>query len=209
MSTKIKICGLFRPEDIEAVNIAKPDYVGFIFYPKSHRYVTAERAKALRAGLDPSIKAVGVFVNSGTDEAAGIIRTASLDIAQLHGDETDEDICRLRQECPMLAQVWKAIRIKDGFNIGSLSQYSSADKLVLDAYVEGYGGAGKSFDLNLIKGVDPKRIILAGGLNHQNIREAINTVRPWGVDLSSGVETHSKKDKDKIINIVNLIRNAR
>ena len=209
MSTKIKICGLFRPEDIEAVNIAKPDYVGFIFYPKSHRYVTAERAKALRAGLDPSIKAVGVFVNSGTDEAAGIIRTASLDIAQLHGDETDEDICRLRQECPMLAQVWKAIRIKDGFNIGSLSQYSSADKLVLDAYVEGYGGAGKSFDLNLINGVDPRRIILAGGLNHQNIREAINTVRPWGVDLSSGVETHSKKDKDKIINIVNLIRNAR
>ena len=209
MSTKIKICGLFRPEDIEAVNIAKPDYVGFIFYPKSHRYVTAERAKALRAGLDPSIKAVGVFVNSGTDEAAGIIRTASLDIAQLHGDETDEDICRLRQECPMLAQVWKAIRIKDGFNIGSLSQYSSADKLVLDAYVEGYGGAGKSFDLNLIKGVDPRRIILAGGLNHQNIREAINTVRPWGVDLSSGVETHSKKDKDKIINIVKLIRNAR
>lgn len=209
MSTKIKICGLFRPEDIEAVNIAKPDYVGFIFYPKSHRYVTAERAKALRAGLDPSIKAVGVFVNLGTDEAAGIIRTASLDIAQLHGDETDEDICRLRQECPMLAQVWKAIRIKDGFNIGSLSQYSSADKLVLDAYVEGYGGAGKSFDLNLIKGVDPRRIILAGGLNHQNIREAINTVRPWGVDLSSGVETHSKKDKDKIINIVNLIRNAR
>lgn len=209
MSTKIKICGLFRPEDIEAVNIAKPDYVGFIFYPKSHRYVTAERAKALRAGLDPSIKAVGVFVNSGTDEAAGIIRTASLDIAQLHGDETDEDICRLRQECPMLAQVWKAIRIKDGFNIGSLSQYSSADKLVLDAYVEGYGGAGKSFDLNLIKGVDPRRIILAGGLNHQNIREAINTVRPWGVDLSSGVETHRKKDKNKIINIVNLIRNAR
>lgn len=209
MSTKIKICGLFRPEDIEAVNIAKPDYVGFIFYPKSHRYVTAERAKALRAGLDPSIKAVGVFVNLGTDEAAGIIRTASLDIAQLHGDETDEDICRLRQECPMLAQVWKAVRIKDGFNIGSLNQYSSADRLVLDAYVEGYGGAGKSFDLNLIKGVDPKRIILAGGLNHQNIREAINTVRPWGVDLSSGVETHSKKDKDKIINIVNLIRNAR
>ena len=116
----------------------------------------AERAKALRAGLDPSIKAVGVFVNLGTDEAAGIIRTASLDIAQLHGDETDEDICRLRQECPMLAQVWKAVRIKDGFNIGGLNQYSSADRLVLDAYVEGYGGAGKSFDLNLIKGVDPK-----------------------------------------------------
>lgn len=209
MSTKIKICGLFRPEDIEAVNIAKPDYVGFIFYPKSHRYVTAERAKALRAGLDPSIKAVGVFVNLGTDEAAGIIRTASLDIAQLHGDETDEDICRLRQECPKLEQVWKAVRIKDGFNIGSLNQYSSADKLVLDAYVEGYGGAGKSFDLNLIKGVDPRRIILAGGLNPQNIRGAIKTVRPWGVDLSSGVETHRKKDKDKIINIVNLIRNAR
>ncbi len=207
MNTKIKICGLFRPEDIDAVNIAKPDYIGFIFYPKSHRYVDMDKAAALKARLCGDIKTVGVFVNVPPEEIADIAENVPLDIVQLHGDEDNAVIGRVKELCPRLSEVWKAVRVRGDFDREELKRYSLADRLVLDAYVEGYGGQGKSIDLDLLRGIGGERIILAGGLGFENIKTAIETVKPYCVDLSSSVETDKQKDRGKIIKIVDLVRN--
>ena len=205
MSVKIKICGLTRECDADAVNAAMPDYAGLVFYEKSRRCLTAEQAHKIRLRLSDGIKTAGVFVNMPVEKIAELVKSVPLDIAQLHGEETNTDIDRLKTLCPTL-EIWKAARVGDDFDKNSLKEYSSADRLLLDAYVEGYGGEGKKIEDDKLDGIDLSRIMLAGGLNAGNISDAIHTFRPYGVDVSSGVETDGLKDEVKIKEIVDIVR---
>lgn len=207
MSAKIKICGLFRQEDIESVNLAKPDFIGFVFYEKSHRYVTPKFAVELKQKLSKDIKTVGVFVNMPIDEVINIANSVSLDIIQLHGDEGNCYISELRLKCKNVSEIWKAIRVMDDFDKCQMEKVDDADRFVFDAYVEGFGGQGKSFNTDLIKGVPCDIIILAGGLCLENIGTLIDKISPYAVDLSSGVETNKQKDQAKIIDIVKKVKN--
>ena len=206
MSVKIKICGLTREADADAVNVAMPDFAGFVFYEKSRRCLTAEKAHAIRFRLDPRIRAVGVFVNMPPQKIAELARLVPLDIVQLHGEESAGDIENLRKLCPDL-EIWKAARVGDDFDPKSLEKYKNADRLLLDAYVEGYGGKGKRIEDERLRGIDLSAIMLAGGLNAGNIESAVKAFRPYGVDVSSGVETDGLKDAEKIKEIVGIIRN--
>lgn len=206
MNTKIKICGLFRNEDIEYVNEALPDFAGFIFYPKSHRYVSAERAAELIEKLDCRIKSVGVFVNESPIEIAETVHIAGLDIVQLHGEEDNGVISEIKRLCPDICEVWKAVRIKDRFDTCMLDNISFADKYLADAYVEGYGGQGRSFDPNLVREVEMQKLITAGGLSADNMHAVIKLLSPYAVDLSSGVETNKVKDRTKILKAVKAVR---
>ncbi len=204
--TKIKICGLYRCADIEYVNRAMPDYAGFIFYSRSYRYVSTYFAAELIGRLNKNIKAVGVFVNTKPEKIAKIAENAGLDIIQLHGDETNAEIDEVRRLCGGISEVWKAVRIKDSFSADMLKNISHADKFLADTYVEGYGGRGKKFDIRLIKSISREKLIVAGGINISNIKSVIDTLGPYAVDISSGVETNGVKDRDKILDLVNLVR---
>lgn len=200
-STKIKICGLYREQHIDYVNAAGPDYAGFVFYPPSHRYVSREEMKRLRERLSHKIPAVGVFVNVPMEEVASYIEEGLIQVAQLHGAETEEDIRKLRMLAPK-AEIWKAFKIRDAGTL-SEAQDSEADRVLLD---NGYG-TGKCFDWQLLREQVPTRpYLLAGGLRAENIEEALERFTPWGVDISSGVETEKEKDFDKIRNIIEIIR---
>lgn len=202
--SKIKLCGLKRTEDIEAVNIAKPDYIGFIF-ANTKRKVTREQSKKLKDMLDKDIKAVGVFVNEDINVVAQLASEKIIDIIQLHGDENSEYIQNLRTltNCPII----RAIRVKSKDDIIK-SQNIDVEYLLLDAYhPEQYGGTGESFNHNLI----PKNIkpyFLAGGINENNICNIIKTLNPYCIDLSSAIETNGLKDKKKILKIVELVRSC-
>ncbi len=201
--SKIKICGLFRPEDIAAVNKAKPDYAGFVFAP-SRRQVSPDHAARLIAQLDPSILPVGVFVNESPAAVARIAARAGLRVLQLHGEEDAAYLAQLRSltDC----EVWKAVRVKDA---GSLSTMEglNVERFLLDAYIKGeYGGCGESFRWELLNGLDRRDFILAGGLHEGNLGEALRTVRPHCVDLSSGAETKGLKDARKIETLVSIAR---
>ena len=206
MKTKIKICGLFRDEDVEYVNEALPDFAGFIFYPKSHRYISAERAAGLIKKLDRRIKSVGVFVNNFPIEIAETVQTADIDIVQLHGEEDNEVISEVKQLCPDICEVWKAVRIKDSFDVDMLDNINLADRYLADAYVEGYGGEGRSFDPKLVREIERHKLITAGGLNADNIQSVIKLLSPYAVDMSSGVETNKIKDRTKILEAVKAVR---
>ena len=208
METKIKICGLFRSEDIEAVNEAEPDFVGFVFYPKSRRYVSPEKAVELRRKLKPGIKSVGVFVNLPVEQVCDIVCTAQLDIVQLHGDEDSQYITALRDKCSEILEIWKAVRVRDRLDPAAVNKSAAADRFVFDAYVEGYGGFGKSFDFGLLGNIDSEKTILAGGLTFENIESVVTDYAPYAVDLSSGAETDGLKDRDKIIDLVNRVRSC-
>lgn len=197
--TKIKICGLSRSEDIEAVNLAQPDYIGFVF-AKSKRQVDGETAKILKAVLDPAIKAVGVFVNHPVAEIIALVEKAVIDVIQLHGDEDDETIRVLRKAVSV--PIIKAMRIRDQDDIKA----TTADYRLFDTYdPTQYGGSGACFNWDLLTDIRDD-FFLAGGLNIDNIAAAIDQVKPYCVDISSGVETDGKKDRDKIIKIVEKIR---
>ena len=197
--TKIKICGLFREEDITYVNQAKPDYIGFILnFKKSHRYIEAEDACVLRSKLDPKIKAVGVFVNEEIDELLRITETVKLDVIQLHGQETNDYINDLRKKTNL--PIWKAFKVKDEASLKE-AEKSVADKVILD---NGYG-TGECFDWSVLKSFK-RSFILAGGLKPENLKEAIKTYKPECLDISSGVETGKIKDKEKILTAVSIAR---
>lgn len=206
MKTRIKICGLFRDEDVEYVNEALPDFAGFIFYPKSHRYISAERAAGLIKKLDRRIKSVGVFVNNSPIEIAETVQTADIDIVQLHGEEDNEVISEVKRLCPDICEVWKAVRIKDSFDVDMLDNINLADRYLADAYVEGYGGEGRSFDPKLVREIERHKLITAGGLNADNIQSVIKLLSPYAVDMSSGVETNKIKDRTKILEAVKAVR---
>ena len=196
--TKIKLCGLTRPEDIECANSLKPDFIGFVFYKKSSRYVDFEKAAELKKLLSPEIKAVGVFIDEDIRDVAYLLGEGIIDIAQLHGSEDEGYISRLRSLTGK--PVIKAFRIK-GSEDAALVNASGADYVLLDSGA----GDGKLLDRNLIK--DIKRpYFLAGGLDHENVKEAIDEINPFAVDVSSGIETDKKKDPDKMIKFVKTVR---
>ncbi len=210
--TRIKICGLKRIEDIEAVNELCPDYVGFVFADFSHRYVDKETAVRLKGRLDPRIKAVGVFVNEDYNYVAELLNEGVIDIAQLHGDEDEVYIEKLRgltsdnEDEAKSADSEKIIKAFNMSKIGNVSEIdnSSADMVLVDSGT----GSGKTFDWNRLREIK-RPYILAGGLGVQNIAEAVNTLQPYGVDVSSGVETDKLKDVNKMRSFVEIVRKGK
>lgn len=198
--TKIKICGLYRPEDVDYVNQARPDFAGFVVnFPPSHRSVSPHRAHELRLRLHHTIVPVGVFVDAPVDVIADLYFSGTVKIAQLHGHEDEDTIDALRRAAPGLA-VWKAFKVRTPEDLERAAA-SGADLVVLD---NGYG-TGERFDWSLLK--DFRRpYILAGGLTPETIPEALAALRPWGVDVSSGVETDKHKDFAKIMAAVTAAR---
>ena len=196
--TKIKLCGLSRPCDIEAANELKPDYIGFVFAPKSKRYVTPEKAMKLKQMLLPEIQAVGVFVNEEPQNVAKLLQDNIIDIAQIHGGEDEEYIARLRQLTDK--SIIKAFRIKTSSDIEKIEQ-STADYVLLDSGA----GTGTVFDWNLIQNI-AKPYFLAGGLDSDNVADAVKTLCPYAVDVSSGIETSGLKDKTKMAAFVAAVR---
>ena len=188
--TKIKLCGLMRVCDIEAANAVQPDYIGFVFAPKSKRFVSREQAAVLKERLDSSIQAVGVFVNEDTERIADLLNRHIIDIAQLHGTETAEDIRKLRTLTGK--PVIQAFRIASPDDIVK-AQQSIADYVLLDAGA----GDGIVFDWNLLKGIS-RPYFLAGGLNAENVGAAVRKLQPFAADVSSGIETDGRKDIDKM-----------
>ncbi len=201
--TRIKICGLTRPEDIQAVNQAKPDFCGFIVeFPKSRRNVTVDRLKALRKELDENILPVGVFVNAPVELPAQLLNEGTIALAQLHGQEDEEYITRLKGMTDQL--LIKAFSIKTEADIKKAIR-SEADYILLD---QGAGGTGETFDWGLVPAIK-RPWFLAGGLDCENLETAIHLLHPWAVDLSSSVETDGHKDPDKILKAVQTVRNIK
>ena len=170
--TKIKLCGLTRPCEIQAVNDLRPDYVGFVFYPKSRRCLTPKQAVKLRQLLDPDINAVGVFVDEPPEKIAVLLGGGVIDIAQLHGQEDTEYVMRLRE---------------------------LSDKPIIKAF------CGVAFDWSAVAGVR-RDYFLAGGLNPDNAAAAVRMLHPYGVDVSSGIETDGIKDLNKMAAFVAAVR---
>ena len=199
--TRIKICGLTRPEDIQAVNEAKPDFCGFIVeFPKSRRNVTVDQLRKLREKLDENILPAGVFVNAPVELPAQLLNEGTIALAQLHGQEDEEYITRLKGMTDQL--LIKAFSIKTEEDVEQALR-SGADYILLD---QGAGGTGETFDWNLVPSIK-RPWFLAGGLGCDNLESAIHLLHPWAVDLSSSVETDGHKDPDKILKAVQAVRN--
>ena len=195
--TTIKLCGLTREEDIKKANEVKPEYVGFVFYEKSRRKVSKDQAKKLRAMLNPEIKTVGVFVDANPVEIEDLFQEKIIDVAQLHGNEDEEYIKELQD---------KSIPVIKMFNGDSpeellKAEKSSADMIMLDAGQ----GEGKTLNWNLLTYIE-RPFILAGGLTQENVAQAIKATNPYGVDVSSGIETDKLKDGQKMKEFVNAVR---
>ncbi|MEO6279579.1 phosphoribosylanthranilate isomerase [Roseateles sp.] len=181
--TRIKICGLTREADVEAAIAAGADAIGFVFYAKSLRAVTPERARVLARLLPPFVTPVGLFVNATDAELQAGFDALPNMLVQFHGDETLADCERVNR--PYL----RAAAVAPGFDLVDFSsRFSSAQAILLDAPVDGYGGGGKVFDWSLIPPSVSSRLVLSGGLNAANVGDGIRQVRPWAVDVSSGVE---------------------
>ena len=232
---RIKLCGLFRPEDIAAANALLPDFIGFVFAKKSPRYVTPEQASELKAMLDPRIRAVGVFVNEDPGEIRKIAAAGSIDLVQLHGRETPEQVREVREMLRKFPEsgnaadpvgasageaesrhpgipVIQAFSVKTKEDLKAASE-SPADFVLLD---NGAGGTGTAFDWGIL-GDDAggnlkafsRPFFLAGGLTPENVAAAIKQCRPWAVDTSSALETDRKKDPVKMRAFVNAVRSLR
>jgi phosphoribosylanthranilate isomerase len=205
--TRIKICGITREEDLAAAVAAGADALGFVFYPPSPRHLTPQRAAQLLARVPAFVTRVGLFVNEPAGAVRAVLAKASLDLLQFHGDED-------ATYCASFDKPWiKAARVKAGFD---LLEYASAFAdapgvcgLLLDAHVEGYGGGGQTFDWSLIPQSLPLPVILSGGLHPGNVAGAVRAVRPWAVDVSSGVEAaRGIKDAQKITEFIAGVRDA-
>ncbi len=195
--TNIKLCGLNREADIKTANELKPEFVGFVFYDKSRRNVTKEKAKELKAMLNPEIKTVGVFVDANPNEIENLYEEQIIDVAQLHGKENDDYIKELQDKC---IPVIKTFKVQTEADIKE-AEKSSADMIMFDAG----NGCGKSFDWDLLGNVD-RPFFLAGGLNQENVSIAIEKTNPYGVDVSSGIETDKLKDGNKMKEFVTAVR---
>ena len=213
--TRIKICGITREEDLRAAVSSGADALGFVFYPKSPRYVTPEQAGQLCAALPPYVSAVALFVNASVEEVKAVAARAPLSLIQFHGDET-------AQECAELAAVVqrpfvRAFRVRPDTSPDELLEYERTYRaaspwftgLLLDTWVDAYGGAGKVFDWSLVPKELAPRVVLSGGLNVQNATDATVRVRPFAVDVSSGVEAQKGiKDARKIADFIAAVRGA-
>lgn len=201
---KIKMCGLRRPEDIIYANECIPDYIGFIF-AKSKRKVSAQKAQELGMQLDPSIKKVGVFVNEPAENLISIAWQSGIDMIQLHGDEDKEYIEEVKRQTGK--EVWKAVRVRTAEDIQKAMELP-ADKLLLDSFSEdSYGGTGKVMDFDVLKqAVIQKPYFIAGGLTIDNLPEILADTEPYGIDISSGIETGGVKDRDKMKRVIQCVR---
>ena len=196
--TKIKFCGLSRPCDIEAANKLQPEYIGFVFAPQSRRYVTPQTAAELKQRLSPEIQAVGVFVNENAEKIADLLHKGIIDVAQLHGDENEEYISRLRQ---LTARpIIKAFQIETARDI-VVANRCPADYILLDSGA----GTGAVFDWTLAQSID-RPYFLAGGLGIDNVKNVVTQLNPFAVDVSSGIETDGLKDKTKMAAFVATVR---
>ncbi len=196
--TKIKLCGLSRDDDIMVANRLHPDYIGFVFFEKSKRNVTPEQAAALKAKLEDGIKAVGVFVSSPIDFVASLLEQGIIDAAQLHGKEDEAYIAELRKRTDK--PIFQAFIVKSEED-AQRANVSSADMVLLDSGI----GSGNCFDWQLLSDVN-RPFFLAGGLNPENVEEALAVVNPYGVDVSSGIETGNFKDEKKMETFVRKVR---
>ena len=196
--TKIKLCGLSRIQDIETANTLKPDYIGFVFAAKSKRRVTQLQAAELKSKLNPETKAVGVFLDDDLDMVAGMMNLGIVDVVQLHGSEDEEYIKKLRviTDKPII----KAFVINTAEDVKRAEQ-STADYILLD----GGKGSGKVFDWNLLKEIK-RPYFLAGGLNTENAAQAVASLKPFAVDVSTGIETDGFKDAEKMTAFVAAVR---
>ncbi len=205
MTTRIKVCGITRRDDAQAAWEFGADAIGFVFYPPSPRFIEFGRAIAINSALPPFISSVGLFVDADAAVVNNVLRTIRLDYLQFHGNETPAYCAQFG--VPYL----KAVRVKPGVDLLQYAtDFKSAKALLLDAYVEGlHGGTGQGFDWQLIPNDLPLPIILSGGLGPDNVRSAIEVVRPWAVDVSSGVEASKGiKDPDKLERFMRGVRNA-
>ena len=199
MSTKIKLCGMMREQDILTANELLPDYIGFIFAPGRARTISLDTALQFRKLLDPNISAVGVFRENTLEDIAHIAASGAINVIQLHGHETENDIAWLRTKTNL--PIIQAFRIEQSSDLQA-AENSSADYILLD---NGIGGTGVAFDWSLL--AEMKRpYFLAGGLQADNIASAISDWHPYAVDISSGIETDGKKDPMKMKQIVRIIR---
>lgn len=201
--TKIKICGLKRKEDIDYVNLCKPDYVGFVF-AGTKRKITEEKAKELSSLVSPEIVKVGVFVNEEIEMIVRLLQDKIIDMVQLHGAEDEAYISSLREKMNR-GKIIKAIPIASPESLQGNDQLD-VDYLLFDTFSQKeYGGTGQTFDWNLIQNIH-KPFFLAGGINNENVEQAIKQLHPYVVDVSSAVETDGLKDKEKIVEIVSRVK---
>jgi len=205
--TRIKICGITRPADALAAAEAGADAIGLVFYPPSPRYLSAERALGIRDALPPLVQSVALFVNPDAAQVSQVIGRVRPSMLQFHGEETAEFCAQFG--VPYV----KACRVKSGARgvdlLEYLRPYSGAAGWLLDSFVEEYGGVGERFDWSLVPARRDKPLILSGGLARGNVADAVRRVRPWGVDVSSGVESAKGiKDAAKIAAFIEEVRNA-
>ena len=196
--TNIKLCGLTREEDIKKANELKPEYIGFVFYDKSRRNVTKAQAKKLKSILNPEIKAVGVFVDAPTSQVEELFEENIIDVAQLHGNEDEDYIKELMDNHIPVIKTFKANSPEELIK----AEKSSADMIMFDA---GNGEGNVINDLQILTYID-RPFILAGGLNQENVAAAIDKVKPFGVDVSTGIETDKVKDANKMKKFVEAVR---
>lgn len=199
--TKIKLCGLMRPEDAEAANELKPDFAGLVFWERSRRFVDQDQAKLLRQILEPSIPAVGVFVDQPMDRILELLDQDILQMAQLHGHESEEELnyLKVRSGRPVI----RAVKVRSEKDL-LFARHSAADYILLDNGT----GTGETFDWTLMDDRLARPIFLAGGLNEENVKDAICRYRPYAVDVSSGIETEGRKDPEKMKRFVRAVREA-
>ena len=204
MRTRIKICGLTRESDVDAAVEAGADAIGFVLYPPSPRYVTPQRAAELAQRIPPFVDVVALFVNEAPEVVRATCDVLPISLLQFHGDE-DAAYCR------QFSRPWlRAARVRPGLDLVEFARsYPEARGLLLDAFVEGYGGGGHVFDWTLIPPGLPGHLVLSGGLNADNVGDAVRRVRPVAVDVSSGVEmSKGIKDHAKIAAFVAAVRKA-
>lgn len=213
--TRIKICGITREEDLRAAVSAGADALGFVFYPNSPRYVTPEQAGALCKALPPFVSAVALFVNASVEEVRAVAERAPLALIQFHGDETAEQCAQLA--AAVSRPFVRAFRVRPDTSPDELLEYERNYRaaspwfsgLLLDTWVDAYGGAGKVFDWSLVPKELAPRLVLSGGLNVQNATDAVVRVRPFAVDVSSGVEAQKGiKDARKMAGFIQAVRAA-
>ncbi|HWM43085.1 MAG TPA: phosphoribosylanthranilate isomerase [Burkholderiales bacterium] len=203
MRTRVKICGITRSADAAAAAQAGADAIGLVFYPPSPRFLSVERAREIRDALPPFVQSVALFVNADAAQVAQVIGRVHPAMLQFHGDEAPEFCAQFG--LPFV----KACRVKKGISaLEYLRPFSSAAAWLFDSHVPEYGGVGESFDWSLVPATD-KPVILSGGLSQANVAAAIRRVKPWGVDVSSGVESaKGLKDAGKIAAFIAEVRNA-
>ncbi len=203
--TRVKICGITRIEDAQAAAALGADAIGLVFYPPSPRHVSVEQAAAIARSVPPFVSVVALFVNAEPERVQQVIDRVRPTLLQFHGDETPQDCARYGH--PFL----RAARMAEGLDLLDFAQqFSAAQALVLDAFVPGYGGGGEVFDWSRIPADVAHPLVLSGGLHAQNVTQAIEQVRPWAVDVSSGVESAKGiKSPQRMQAFIDAVRAAR